>query len=203
MALRDGEASFELAYEITPLGFHGAHERSEIFAVRSPQGRRGLILFCLRMRPLRWASYEPTNVGTVSLFAAPGTGKPLSGLHMPSGTARPHTGQRMTPFRWAPQEPKKVVTVSHFAAPRERDDSFGIRSPHGRRCLILIRGDRYSAGPPKRPRKWRQCRCSQAPGAARSHSDPRRTSRRWATQKPTKVAAVSHFAAPRDVEVSF
>ena len=78
----------------------------------------------------------------------------------------------------------------------ERDDSFAIRSPHGRRGLILIRGDRYSAGPPKSPRKWRQCRCSQAPGAARSHSDPRRTSRRWATQKPRRAAAVSHFAAP-------
>ena len=41
------------------------------------------------------------------------------------------------------------------------------------------------------------------PGRARFHSDPRRTSRHWATQKPTRVATVSQFAAPMDGEASF
>ena len=41
---RDGDASFWFAYDTTPLGFPGAHEHGDGSAVRSPQGRRGLIL---------------------------------------------------------------------------------------------------------------------------------------------------------------
>ena len=49
----------------------GAPETGDSFTVRSPQGRRGLILPGLRMTPLLWASQELTKVVAVSQFAAP------------------------------------------------------------------------------------------------------------------------------------
>merc|ERR1712023_40636 len=114
-------------------------------------------------------------------------------------------------LRGTSQEPTKVATVSHFAAPRE---------PRG----IGYHPD--SAGPPRSPRKWRQFHTSQPPGsrevsattptprdrpgahgngdsftlrspqgAARYRLPPRL---RGTSQEPTKVATVSHFAAPRE-----
>ena len=92
-APKDGDASFWFVYNATPPGLPGAPERGDSFAVRSPQGRRGLILICvwhhsagqlpvtamphsdLRMASLRWASQEATNVATASLFAAPRDGE--------------------------------------------------------------------------------------------------------------------------------
>ena len=70
-----------------------------------------------------------------------------------------------------------MASVSQFAAPRdgdasfwfvcnatppglpgapERGDSFAVRSPQGRRRLILICVSRHSAGPASSPRKWRR-----------------------------------------------
>ena len=46
-APRDGEVSFWFAYDTTPLDLPGALERCGSFAVRSPQGRRSLILVCI------------------------------------------------------------------------------------------------------------------------------------------------------------
>ena len=100
------------------------HESGDNFAIRSPEGRRGFI------RSSR-----------------------------PPGTARPHSDLRVAAFCWASQEPPKPATVSQLAAPRdgevsswsaydtnpldlpgahERCGSFAVRSPQGRRSLILV-----------------------------------------------------------------
>ena len=65
----------------------------------------------LRITSLRWTRQEPTNVATVSQFAAP------------SGPARPHSDLRMTPLLWTPPGPTSVATVSHFAAPWDGEAS--------------------------------------------------------------------------------
>ena len=81
----------------------------------------------------------------------------------------------------------------------ERGDSFAVRSPQGRRRLILICVSRHSAWSPRSPRKWRQFRSSRPPGPARPHYVLRMTPLRWASHEPTKVASVSQFAAPKRV----
>ena len=81
-APRDGEASFWFAYDTTPLGLTGAHEEGDSFAVRSPQGRRGLILLGLRMTPLLWASRSRRMWSRFRSSQPPGTWSPLSGLHL-------------------------------------------------------------------------------------------------------------------------
>ena len=68
-APRDGEASFWFAYDQKPT------KVATLSQFAASKGRRGLILFCFRTRPLRWASQEPTNVATVSLLAAPMDGE--------------------------------------------------------------------------------------------------------------------------------
>ena len=109
------------------------------FAVRGPQGRRGLILICVWHQ----SAGPPRSHRNQRQFCSsqpPGTGRFLSGLHM-------------TPTRWIPQEPTHVAAVSQFAGPRdgeasfwsaydtiplgppeahENGDSFAIRSPQGR-----------------------------------------------------------------------
>ena len=134
----------------------------------------------------------------------------------PPGTARPHSDLRVAPLCWASQEPPKPATVSQFAAPRdgevsfwfaydttslvlpgapERGDSFAVRSPQGRRGLILICVSRHSAWSLRSPRKWRQFRSSRPPGVARPHYALRTTPLRWGYHEPTKLASVSQFAA--------
>ena len=173
-APRDGEASCRYAYGTTPLDPPGAHERGDGFAVRGPRGRRGLILICV------WhhSAGPPRSHRNQRQFLSsqpPWTGRSLSGLHV-------------IPLRWTSQEPSNVAAVSQFAAPRdgeasfwfaydttslvlpgapERGDSFAIRSPQGRRGLILICVSRYSAGPARSPRTWRQFRTSQPPQGRR------------------------------------
>ena len=126
----------------------------------------------------------------------------------------------MTPLRWASQEPPKAASVSQFAAPRdgdasfwlvynatspglpgapERGDSFAVRSPQGRRRLILICISRYSAWSPRSLRKWRVFRSLRPPGPARPHYVLRMTPLRWGSHEPTKVASVSQFAALKRV----
>ena len=164
------------------------------------------------MRPLRWASQEPTNVATVSLFAAPRDGEASL---------------------WSAYD----IAPVGLLGPRERCGNFAIRNPQGRRGLALVSVWHPSAGPPRSPRtwrefrssqplpgwrglilicvwhhsvepprnhrSWRQLRSSQPPGAARPHSDLRMTLLRWTPQGPANVATVSQFAAPRNGEASF
>ena len=113
-----------------------------------------------------------------------------------------------------------MASVLQFAAPRdgdasfwfvynatppglpgapERGDSFAVRSPKGRRRLILICVSRHSAWSPRSPRKWQQFRSSRPPGPARPHYVLRVTALRWGSQEPTKVASVSQFAALKKV----
>ena len=109
----DGEASLLLASEVIPLGLTGAHDSSHIFEFRSPQGQRDLILFCLRMRPLRWASQEPTNVAAVSLLAAP------------------RDGEASLRFAY------DIAPVGLLGT-RERCGNFAIRNLQGRRGFTLL-----------------------------------------------------------------
>ena len=94
-----------------------------------------------------------------------------------------------------------MASVSQFAAPRdgdasvwfvcnatppglreapERGDIFAVRSPQGRRRLILICVSRHSAWSPRTPRKWRRFRSSRPPGPARPDYVLRMTPLRWA-----------------------
>ena len=80
------------------------------FAVRGPQGRRGLILICVWQH----SAGLPRSHRNQRQFRSsqpPGTGKFLLGLHM-------------TPTRWTCQEPTNVAAVSQFAAPRDGEASF-------------------------------------------------------------------------------
>ena len=140
-APRDGEASLWSACGSSPLGLPRARESGDSFAVRSPLGRQGLSLICVR----RHAAAPPeSNEGGDSFR-----------FSQPPGTARPHSDLPMTSRRWAPQKQTKVATVSQFAAPRDGD--LRMRSlrwtrqqptktatvslfaaPKGRRGLILI-----------------------------------------------------------------
>ena len=70
-------------------------------------------------------------------------------------------------------------------------------SLQGRRGLMVVPVRRQSAGPPRNPRKWRQFRRSQPLRDGEASSGPRKTSLRWTSQEPTKVATVSQIAAPQ------
>ena len=98
----DGDASFWLVYNATSPGLAGAPERGDSFAVRSPHGRRRLILIstsldsdCSPRSPRKWQVF----------CSLP-----------PRGPARPHYVLRMTPLRWGSHEPTNVALVSQFAA---------------------------------------------------------------------------------------
>ena len=110
-APRGGEASLWSACGSSPLGLPGAYESGGSFAVRTPQGRRGLILICVWHHSARWTSQEPTELATVSQRQTP-------------GAATPHSDLRIKLLRWASEEPTKVATVSQFAAPKDGEDSF-------------------------------------------------------------------------------
>ena len=163
----------------------------------------------LHTTPPRWTSQEPIHVAAVSQFAAPMDGEASFGsacgtfplgppriprkwrqfrTSQPPGTARPRSGLRMTPL--LPGVPESGV-------------SFAIRSPQGRRGLLLVCVCHHSTGPPKSPRKWRLFRSSQLPRTAMLHSGLCITPPRWASQEPPNVATVSLFAAPRGGEASF
>ena len=131
------------------------------------------------------ALQQPSRVATASHFADP------------NWMARFNLSLRRTPLRCPlPPQFSNLTKVSNFATPQ------GWR---GQICVCV--GCHYAAPPPppatSGPRKWRHDHTSQPPpGMPMSNLSLRRTSLRWPSQQPLKVATASHFAAPpRDGEV--
>ena len=78
-----------------------------------------------------------------------------------------------------------MATLSQLAAPRDGEASFW--SENG--TIPLGLPGAYESGDSFADRS--------PPGNGEASSDPRKTSHRWTSQEPTKVAAVSQIAAPQ------
>ena len=153
----------------------GARERDDSFAIRSPHGRRGLIL----IRGDRHAAGPPKaheSGGSVAARRPQGrrglilirvgrhaAGPPRSQrewrqfrISQPPGTSRSHSDVRVTSLRWTSQKPTNVTSASQFATPRDGEASF---------CFAC--GTTPPAGPPRSRRNWRQFRSGRPQGRRR------------------------------------
>ena len=153
----------------------GAHERDDSFAIRSPHGRRGLIL----IRGDRYSAGPPKaheSGGGVAALRPQGrrglilirvgrhaAGPPRSQrkwrqfrISQPPGTSRSHSDVRVTSLRWTSQEPTNVTSVSQVATPRDGDASFcfacGATPPAGPPRTHET-GDRFAAADPQGRRR--------------------------------------------------
>ena len=153
-----------------------AHESGDTFTLRSPQGRRGLTRVCV-WHPFHRASQEPTKVATVSHFAAPRDGEVSCSSAYDTTPLRP-------------------------PGAHNSGNGFHLRSPQGRRGVVLICVWPTPVVPPRNPRKRRHLHTSQPQRTARSHSGLRMTRLRCASQGFAKLANASHFTTPREGDVS-